>query len=323
MIPGVTAGARRDAPIDASPLLVGSYSPGPLEELVDAHLAFATLTGHNGLVAMHYLEQSRPYSALLGDATAMIDAWSAWLQADPLRQFVLSVPALQSETARQWTNTAGDATHVAIAEMIEARALSAQVVYRFGWEPNSVFGWSWQPSADTSSALDAASSGFKTLWQRLRPQVRAVAPGLRWDFCPVAWDPVGHAHDPTEWYPGDEHVDTVSMDFYDRYWGSPSDPPSARWQNHLRWHHERHVEFAVAHGKPAGLGEWGLWTTADGTGGGDNSYYIERIADLVNDPANGFERAIYFNDEGGGVGLTLAECPEALAAYRQRFGQGG
>ncbi len=66
--------------------------------------------------------------------------------------------------------------------------------------------------------------------------------------------------------------------------------------------------------------EWGLRRKGDQFGGGgDNPYYVDRMADWFGQTTPGYQS--YFNvDWGGGV---LSSFPNGQARYRARFGVAG
>jgi beta-mannanase len=148
--------------------------------------------------------------------------------------------------------------------------------------------------------------------------MRAVpgAGGLRFD-----WNP-GHGpmKVPEAAWPGDDHVDIVSMDIYDRTFSTRYADPQARWQwfltrpyglNWLR-------DFARAHGnKPIGFGEWAV--TDDHAPGvkHDNPTFIRGMAEFIRN--NNVEYHNYFNVNAHDGDFRIQRFPESARAYQQLF----
>ena len=105
-------------------------------------------------------------------------------------------------------------------------------------------------------------------------------------------------------------------------WGPSFEDPAARWQSYLTqpyglvWHRD----FARAHGKPMTFPEWGVITRADGHGGGDAPYFIQRMHDWIG--SNDVAYHIYFEFENGyeAGALTTGAFPNSAAVFRSLFG---
>ena len=83
-------------------------------------------------------------------------------------------------------------------------------------------------------------------------------------------------------YPGDDVVDIVGLDIFDMKWQDTTSSPEQRWSFLLNQFNGliAHRDFAAQHGKPLSFPEWGLYAKGDVQGGGgDNPYYIDRMAD--------------------------------------------
>jgi Glycosyl hydrolase family 26 len=151
-------------------------------------------------------------------------------------------------------------------------------------------------------------AGYAAAYRRIVWSVRQTCPGARF-----AWVMNAGSGDPTAAYPGDDYVDMVGTDQYDMW------PPSlddASWQQRisqpaaLQWAYD----FAVAHGKPFGVFEWGLAHPKDANHGGDNPYYIKRMLDWMRAHPGVLE--MYF-DAVGSTDSLLAHNPNGAAMYRQ------
>ena len=114
-------------------------------------------------------------------------------------------------------------------------------------------------------------------------------------------------------YPGNAYVDIIGIDAYDASCVSSSNVTFSQLANEPDG--LASVEaFAVAHGKPMSLPEWGLFASA----GGDNPGYISGIGSMV---AHGnFSFETYF-DAGSQNTLELGSgTPLSTAAFQQSFG---
>jgi hypothetical protein len=299
----------------------GSYVESATSSAINVWTGFASRTATPNLVMMRFpISQWDSYENTFGgyiyDEVAM---GASWLAGDPRRIFILSIPMLQSSHALQWDDDSVDHFHGMLATLIASFGIADRTIIRLGWEPNDSYGWSWQPPFNpTLQQVNDCAAGYVRCWRRLYDVYMAIAPGLKFDWCTVAFDSADNDRDPRKWYPGADKVHIHGMDFYDRYY-SGSTTPANRWASLLP-HHQRHIAFAVEKGKPCSLDEWGLWSTSDGTGGGDDPYYIHRIADLVENTPS-FHHTTYFDSSLGGVGthLNASETPGALAAYTERF----
>jgi len=96
--------------------------------------------------------------------------------------------------------------------------------------------------------------------------------------------------------------------------------PEERWNFTLNQNNglNAFAAFANAHGKPMAVTEWGLWGKGtDQGGGGDNPYYIDRMADWF--AANNVVYHSYFNVLGE-TDFRLETYPNSQARYKARFG---
>jgi hypothetical protein len=193
-------------------------------------------------------------------------------------------------------------------------------VLRIGWEFNL---------GHSRWAVDDPTV-FIQYWRHIVTAMRSV-PGSRFEF---DWN-VNNGdtrNDAAEYFPGAAYADYVGVDIYDASWQQQTYPYPrdckrscvARRQR-TAWKHNYSAErglafwsrFARSKGIPLSLPEWGAWERADGHGGGDNPYFIRRMHDFIQDPANGVAYQIYFNFDGSDGRHRL---PNAAAEYRRLFG---
>ncbi|MCK9897132.1 glycoside hydrolase family 26 protein [Frankia sp. AgB32] len=182
-------------------------------------------------------------------------------------------------------------------------------IIRLGWQANgNWFQW---------SAYNAAN--YVDCWRRAATAIRATAnpdPVLDWTIN-AHYSQLPPSHNPTDLYPGDAYVDSIGIDAYDHYPPSP-DLPSFNSQANavggITWLYN----FARAHGKQFGIGEWGVAPGSDGNGGGDSADYIQWMHDWMAARAGqGFLYEAYFNNcDPGNVGSNLFRPFSTGCVYR-------
>jgi hypothetical protein len=158
---------------------------------------------------------------------------------------------------------------------------------RPGWEMNG----DWYPW----SIKDGAEA-FAGRWRQAVSAMRAAAPGLEFDFTVNMGSSAGL--DPAAAYPGDDYVDLIGMDVYDRGWESNLKMPFG-----LEWHRD----FARAHDKRMSFPEWGLR-------GADAPEFVERMHAWI--AQNQVAYHAYFDFEEH----ELANFPAAAERFRALFG---
>jgi hypothetical protein len=95
-------------------------------------------------------------------------------------------------------------------------------------------------------------------------------------------------------YPGNEYVSNVGIDVYNE-WNDDANVPQI-------------IAFAQSNGKPVSVDEWGM-------AGNDNPAYVDDIAGVVRNPANGVTVQAYFDDGTN----AITEFPNSEAEYRKDF----
>jgi len=229
-------------------------------------------------------------------------------------RLVLSIPMLPASGGTLAAGAAGayNENFRRLARALVRNGLR-NTVLRVGWE----FNGAWSLWSAASSPAD-----FVAYWRQIVTTMRAIAPGLRFDWCPT----LGLGALPTDQaWPGDAYVDYVGSDVYDQAWepGGGSIPNAAdRWNNLLTQPYGLNwlAEFAAAHGKQITLPEWGLIDRADGHGGGDNPLFIRQMHRWILD--HNVAYAIYFQfDTGEGASrLTAGAFPSATKVFLRLFG---
>jgi hypothetical protein len=249
-----------------------------------------------------------------GESWESIESPGWWLDAwkDTPYRMVFSVPILPDNagTLQQGATGAYNDHFRKLAQLLIAKGQD-DAVLRLGWEFNGNW-FRWAASSDPQA--------FVGYWREIVTTMRSV-PGAHFTF---DWCPNGGPTDmPADRaYPGDAYVDYIGQDFYDAGWAQGWQDPATRWQSNLtqpfglQWQRD----FAAAHGKPMSYGEWGLWVRADGHGGGDDPYFIQKMHDWLD--RNNVAFAMYFDHEGGDGAHILEnnQFPKAAAKFKELFG---
>ncbi|HVU72259.1 MAG TPA: glycosyl hydrolase [Mycobacteriales bacterium] len=199
---------------------------------------------------------------------------------------------------------AHDADFASFARNLLAEGRGDSVI-RVGWE----FDGDWMKWA----ATDATT--FKAAFRRVVGVIRGIAPNVKID-----WNgDLGGSHngndDFTQLYPGDDVVDYVGVDAYDRQWFPVTD--AASWNRYLNMSYGLTAwkKFAIAHGKLLSLPEWGLY----GTETGDSAFYIHKMHDFFATNANVLAYESYFNESQSYIQSSISgpvQNPQASATYR-------
>lgn len=235
--------------------------------------------------------------------------WGDWKKAAAGRRFVLGLPLLpKGGTFADGLAGKYDSQFRGLADLMIRNGLADSVV-RLGYEGNNKNIGPWQGTDDPAS--------YRAMFRRVVTLMRAQAgAAFRFDYN-MAVGPAGKATSFESLYPGDAYVDIVGLNIYDVWWGHPGATPADRW-NHIlttTMGVNDFKAFAAAHNKPKSYPEWGLYRKGDSyAGGGDSPYFIDRMAELVQDSAY----QAYFNQNWGGG--TLDDFPNGKAQYRLRFG---
>ncbi len=198
----------------------------------------------------------------------------------------------------------------------------ANAVIRLGWE----FDGTWYPwSARGNEAL------WISAYRHVVGIFRSVAPTFRFD-----WDgDAGLLQQATTAYPGDEFVDIVGLDVYDKGLPVAWDPSTGSWSDPAaawRWdlaNLQFQRDFAVAHHKQVSYPEWGLSgvnATATSKVGGDDPAFVHGMAEWIKSLARTGPGSLAYQsyfDEDADDGLHRIDAgyfPGAERAFRSDFG---
>jgi len=318
----------------------------------DANAAFSQWIGVDNVWAEDF-EPSETWDNIAYPGWQLFP-WGKWVQANPQRRLILSVPMLPGP----W-NLSGPAKGLAAKEPVSLQAgadgkyngyyetLAQKLVahglgnsiLRIGWEMNG--GWYTWHGSDHPKAWAA-------YFVQIVKTMRAVEGAHDLKF---VWNPAtDYLQFPAEaCYPGDEFVDIIGIDIYDQSWLKDSYPfpKDASEDEKLRrqkkvwdqWiYNGNHgvkfwTDFARKQNKPLAVCEWGVCDRKDGHGGLDNPYFIEQMHRFITDPANNVVFHCYFDVEAGdgkhqlspgkdgknGTHTTL--FPKSAAKFQELFGR--
>jgi hypothetical protein len=215
---------------------------------------------------------------------------------------------------------------------------------RLGWEFNGTW-MGWSVCNQQGTGLTSWASDFVPAFQNIVTSMRSAS-GANFKFI---WNPIDSSNvscdgaNLEQFYPGDNYVDAVALDVYDGLGASVSD--SARWQDMLNgvnsggWTSTAPAAingqsfqgyglnwlaaFGKAHDKEVSIPEWGLDSTSENDGGGDDPYFITQMANWIK--ANATGPTIFWDDSDGTLPLNIPNdtsggTPNASAAFQTAFG---
>ncbi len=319
--------APRDRPGDGRPPPVASASADPLPRPTAPLGVFVGTDARAAAGFAGWLGSPVDYVV---DFSAR-DTWDQLARPDYLlqewqgsgRRLVLAVPMLPSSGSASLDAGAGGAYDGYFRQLGQDLVAHGEqdAVLRVGWEFN-LDGWPW-------STPDPAV--FAAYFRRIVAALRS-APGA--DFT-IDWTVNNgpNRYDAIRYWPGDDVVDEVGVDAYDVAGGAYPYPPvcdagcrSARqrqaWSGRV-YGGSRGLAFwsafAAGHGKPLALPEWGLWSRPDGTGGGDDPYYLRQMAGFIAAPGNHVAWTAYFAFDSSDGRHSLASFPSSAPLFRTLF----
>jgi len=211
---------------------------------------------------------SDSWTSMLNDAN-----WSSKCWSHQPMEVVFSVPMLVNDHSTLAEGASGkfDDQFRQLAQTLIKNGFANSII-RLGWEFNG--GWyPWAAKKDPQN--------WVKYWQRIVTTMRSV-PGAAFlfDWCAAQ----GYQQIPaSDVYPGDEYVDVIGYDLYNQIWLKETPTPEKRWNElvtqsyGLNWL----SDFATKHGKPISIPEWATGTRPDGHGGDDDDYFINHMADWI------------------------------------------
>jgi hypothetical protein len=315
-----TAPTSTTPPPATSGLLLGSYNGAANPA---GATSFASETGTAASIYSDYLDGSS-WSSMVGTPGSppwVISSIKGKLGAARL---LLSVPLVnagyasdQAALAAYAANPATwDANFTTLAQNLVADGFSNAII-RLMWEPDSGI----YSNDDLTSAHN-----YAVLWQDAYTAMMGVSgAGFQWAWY---WGGNFDATTNTTAYPGNAYVNYVTFDFYDQSWDGSCGIPyngsnftaaqeACLWSGDFDGLLGGLSSFASAHGKPIGIGEFGVIDRSDGHGGGDDPTFVNDFAAWMK--SNNVAWASYFNFNSGGNSI-LSDYPNSLAAYRTDLG---
>ena len=238
--------------------------------------------------------------------------------------YSMGLPMLTQETKGQFAScTSGvfDAAYTTVAQNLAAARLGNAVI-RIGWEANG----DWYPW----SAIGQTET-YKACFARIAGIFKSVSPDFQ-----IEWtmDKRGRVLPVSQLYPGDDVVDIIGVDLYDRY---PTMPTQAAWDRQLdrtlaggpyglgAW-----MSFARSHSKPLAVPEWGINNgyALGGTMGvaGDDANFVANMHAFFKANADNLAYENYFNCNQSNVGeryplYPVLYSPFASATYQSVWSQ--
>lgn len=244
--------------------------------------------------------------------------WPEWVRADPVnRRMVIGQSMIPTEgMPKDWRRrgAAGqyDARIRTLARNLVRVGLGNSVI-RLGYEANG----DW--NADNVGRTDAEYEQWRAYWARFARIMKSVPGGqftLDWNL-----NSAYRAIPLEKIYPGDRAVDLIGIDVYDSAGPKlPAAPSPSRWDAIIGQPGGVRdiLEFAVRHGKPISIPEWGLASSSH-KGGGDNPNFVASIAALVRNNTVAYQS--YFNNDLLPGCLEIQKSRRAFAAYARNFGR--
>jgi hypothetical protein len=228
----------------------------------------------------------------------------------------LGLAMLTDDTRAQWQSCISgkfDQYMLEIGRALQSSGRGNSII-RLGWEANgSGFPWNIKGQVEP----------YKACFRRQVQKLKSVAPGLQidWTMKKNTEGPVGAQ----SLYPGDQYVDIIGVNTYDRY---PAIRTEADWNSFYNathkggpWGFGSWVQFAKSHGKKLSVPEWGIWN--ERPGGGDNPFYIQKMYDTFRKNASTIAYEGYFNCLARHQIHSPGKNPKASAKYRALWASGG
>ena len=216
-------------------------------------------------------------------------------------------------------------------------------IIRLGWEFNLQTAPSphpnWTINGTGANGVDNALN-YAQYFRNIVDSMREV-PGQAFTF---DWNTVNGynvSKNPETAYPGDDYVDYITQDVYDRNFDANYKSPNSRWLNILgqhrnsdgsagagqgrRWGLRWAQEFAVSRGKQFAIPEWGVWyDPAEPQAGGDNPDFIQYMYDWMSELPDGGPGSlafhIYFNFGANKLNRGDLALENSLAKFQKLFG---
>lgn len=223
-------------------------------------------------------------------------------------------PSIWAELARG----AQDQTYERFARKLGrllAKEGHAGCVVRVNWEGNGAF--------YPHSVLDQIDD-YHATHRRAVDLMRRHVPGIRIDWSNVkkGKSKLGNH----KIYPGDDWVDIVGIDYYDRF---PSNPDDEVWDKNSRkrWQGgpqglSTWLEFAQSVGKPLSLPEWGVMMDQGKHygSGGDNPVHIRKVHQFLDNNRDAIAYECLFDMSDSKLSGSDTPAPRSAELYHELWG---
>lgn len=293
------AGAAPEPPVT---WLTGAHAGNDLQ----AYLDFGTWRGRPLGLAAVYPDRS-------SWDTIVTPGWPVDMFADFAGKLLISLPLYPEGGGNNQDCAAG-------AYDDQWKRLGTFLVERDRGQAILRLGWGWNDGTHPWRA-DADPSDWITCYRRVVSAIRGAAPQIQidWSFNPVGAPEIADA-DPYAAYPGDAYVDFVGLEAFDMY---PPTYDESAWQKKCDGASGlcRLADFARAHGKKLGIGEWGI-ASCGGDPGGDNPFFVRKMFETFAQYTNLMGYEAYFEGDTD-VCSTLNGSkgpPLAVAEYKKLYG---
>lgn len=188
-------------------------------------------------------------------------------------------------------------------------------VFRPGWEWNSAKSYPW-------GIIDVEwAEPYQATFRRVVGIIKTTFPSAKIDWCALKKGQSRKKID--QFYPGDDVVDYIGQDRYDRFPSAPTREAWARSQDQTdddggpvgirAW-----LRYAQSKGKPMSIPEWGVWSKGGrgGGGAGDNALFIQQMFAFFTANAESIGYECYFNNMGGEAKHRIGpgDVPNPLAS---------
>ncbi len=217
---------------------------------------------------------------------------------------VLTVPLVTKADAMKFAMVAAgdiDAEHAAVARKIHEAVGEGTIYLRLGHEADHGYPWSY---TNEGPAADPAT--YRAAWARIAKIYKTEMPNAR-----LVWNTLKNTRlKITDYYPGDDVVDVLSLDPYDNGFSRYCDS-AANWTVGClgSWNPATGeaqgvagmLGFAKSRGKRMAADEWGATNDSHTPGNGaNNDYYVAAMYDFFNANRDYIEYESYYNRAGEG-----------------------
>ncbi len=212
-----------------------------------------------------------------------------------------------------------DDYYIRMATDLKNAGVPANAVFRIGWELNSDYPWGLLGCRTTADA-QTYIAGHRHIVDILRMYFGDQFT-VSWNFLKRS----GQLALPIDsYYPGDDYVDYINIDYYDNRAGGPTKAGYEAFANQgsttvplgiNTW-----LAYAQSKGKKIGFDEWAIVPSERG-GLNDNPTYIEFMYEWFQMHSCQLGYESYFNGASRGHALDTGEHPASSAKYTELWGR--